>query len=148
MVVGLNMFYPVLAVWIIFGVKTGIWTPGFLWGSLLTVFMFAVYLSVILLVGVLWESAVVSTMVTFAIIIISIILFNKSALERLLSSEWSRDAVRFFYYLLPKVVDIGRMLARIVQQQPVDDWMPLWSTALFGIACLGGGLWIFQRRNF
>ena len=147
-VVGLNMFYPVLAVWIIFGVKTGIWTFGFLWGSLLAVFMFAVYLSVILLVGVVWESAVVSTMITFAMIIISIILWNKSALERLLSSEWSRNAVRFFYYLLPKVVDIGRMLTRIVMEQPVDDWMPFWSTALFGLACLGSGLWIFQRRNF
>jgi len=148
LVIALNIFYPVLALWILFGVKTGIWTAGFLWGSLLTLFMFAVYLSVILLIGVVWESAVVATMVTFGMMILSVIVFNKNIIEKLLSSEWSRDAVRFLYYLLPKVVDNGNILRQIVQEQPVESWMPVWSTALFGLACLGSGLRLFQRRNF
>jgi len=148
LVIALNIFYPVLTLWIIFGVKTGVWTAGFLWGSVLTLFMFAVYLSVILLVGVVWESAVVATMITFGMIILSLIVFNKTMIERLLSSEWSRDIVRGLYYLLPKVIDIGQILGKIVQEQPVESWMPVWSTALFGMACLGGGLWLFQRRNF
>ncbi len=148
LVIALNIFYPVLTLWIIFGVKTGVWTAGFLWGSVLTLFMFAVYLSVILLVGVVWESAVVATMITFGMIILSLILYNKSTLERLLSAEWSRNIVRGLYYLLPKVIDIGQILGKIVQEQPVESWMPVWSTALFGMVCLGGGLWLFQRRNF
>ena len=148
LVVALNILYPVLAVWIILGVKTHIWTLGFLWGSLLTLFMFSVYLSVILLVGVLWESAVVSTMVTFGLVIISVILYYRTWLERFLSSEWSREIMRGLYYVLPKVVDIGRDLGQIVQDQPLDSWMPIWSTALFGLACFGSGLWLFQRRNF
>ena len=90
----------------------------------------------------------VATMVTFGMIILSIILYNKTTIERLLSSEWSRDIVRGLYYLLPKVVDIGQILGRIVQEKPIESWMPLWSTALFGMACLGSGLWLFQRRNF
>ncbi len=148
LVVALNIFYPVLALWIIFGVKTGVWTAGFLWSSLLTLFIFAVYLSVILLIGVLWESAVVATMVTFGMMILSAILFNRSTLERLLSSEWSRNVVRFLYYLLPKVVDIGQILGRIVQGKAIESWMPVWSTALFGLTCLGAGLYVFQRRNY
>jgi ABC-type transport system involved in multi-copper enzyme maturation permease subunit len=148
LVIALNIFYPVLSLWIIFGVKTGIWTAGFLWGSVLTLFMFAVYLSVILLVGVVWESAVVATMVTFGMIILSIIVYNKSTIERLLSSEWSRNMVRGLYYVLPKVVDVGQILGRIVQEKPIESWMPVWSTALFGMACLGSGLWLFERRNF
>ena len=148
LVIALNIFYPVLSLWIIFGVKTGVWTAGFLWGSLLTLFIFSVYLSVILLIGVLWESAVVATMVTFGMIILSLILVNRNMIERLLSSEWSRNVVRALYYMLPKVWDIGQILGHIVQGQPVDSWMPVWSTALFGMACLGGGLWLFQRRNF
>jgi len=148
LVVALNIFYPVLALWIIFGVKTGVWTAGFLWSSLLTLFIFAVYLSVILLIGVLWESAVVATMVTFGMMILSAILFNRGTLERLLSSEWSRNVVRFLYYLLPKVVDIGQILGRIVQGKVIESWMPVWSTALFGLSCLGAGLYLFQRRNY
>ncbi len=148
LVIAVNIFYPVIAVWIILGVKTGVWTASFVWGSLLTLFMFGVYLSVILLVGVLWESAVVSTMVTFGLIVLSLIVVNKNVLVRLLSSEWSRDIVRGLYYLLPKVVDVANMLRNIIQQQPIESWMPVWSTALFGLVCLGSGLWIFQRRNF
>jgi ABC-type transport system involved in multi-copper enzyme maturation permease subunit len=148
LVIAANIFYPVIAVWIIFGVKTGVWTPGFLYSSLLTVFMFAVYLSVILIVGVQWESAVVATMVTFAIAVISIILFFRSGLEKLLSSEWSRDIVRGLYYILPKVIDVGRMMLNVVKGDPVGSWMPFWTTALFGLVCLGGGLYIFEKKNY
>jgi ABC-type transport system involved in multi-copper enzyme maturation permease subunit len=148
LVIAANIFYPVLAVWIIFGIKTGIWTASFMWSSLLTVFIFAVYLSVVLLVGVLWESAVVATMVTFGLAIISLIVFNRSTIERLLSSEWSRDVVRVLYYILPKVADIGNIMMKIVQDKPIESWMPVWSTALFGIACLGAGLYTFEKKNY
>jgi len=148
LVIAANVFYPVLAVWLIFGIKTGVWTAGFLYSSLLTVFMFAVYLSVIVVVGVQWESAVVATMVTFGMVIISLIVYNKNTIERLLSSEWSRDIVRGLYYLLPKVVDVGNMMMQVVKGEPVESWMPIWSTALFGLACLGGGLYIFEKKNY
>lgn len=148
LLIALNIFYPVLAIWILFGVKTGIWTPGFLWGSLLTLFMFSVYLSVVLLIGVLWESAVVATMVTFGLMIISLILAGRTQIAKLLSSEFSRDMVSGLYYALPKVVDNGNILRHIVMGQPVESWMPVWSTAIFGIACLAGGVYLFQRKNY
>jgi ABC-type transport system involved in multi-copper enzyme maturation permease subunit len=148
LVIAANIFYPVIAVWLIFGVKTGVWTPSFVYSSLLTVFMFSVYLAVIVLVGVQWESAVVATMVTFVIAVISVILFFKSGIEKLLSSEWSRDIVRGLYYLLPKVVDIGKMMTDVIKGQPIESWMPFWTTALFGLACLGGGLYIFEKKNY
>jgi ABC-type transport system involved in multi-copper enzyme maturation permease subunit len=148
LVIAANIFYPVIAVWLIFGIKTGVWTPGFLYSSLLTVFMFAVYLSIIVLIGVQWESAVVSTMVTFAVVVISVILSFRSNLEKLLSSEWSRDVVRGLYYILPKAVDVGKMMSDVIKGQPIESWMPFFSTALFGLVCLGGGLYIFEKKNY
>jgi ABC-type transport system involved in multi-copper enzyme maturation permease subunit len=148
LVIAANIFYPVLTIWVIFGIKTGVWTPGFLYSSLLTVFMFSVYLSVVLLVGVLWESAVVATMVTFGIAIISLIVYNKNTIERLLSSEWSRDVVRALYYALPKVTDIGNMMMQCVKGEPIESWMPVLSTALFGLVCLCGGIYIFEKKNY
>ena len=128
--------------------KTGVWTPGFLYSSLLTVFMFAIYLAIILLVGVQWESAVVATMVTFAIVVISVILSFQSTMERLMTSEWSRATVRGLYYLLPKVVDVGKMMTNMIKGQPIESWMPFWSTALFGVACLARGLYTFEKKNY
>ena len=134
--------------WLILGIKTDIWTYQFLYGILLTIFMFAVLLTVVLLIAVLSESAVLATMVTFGVMIAGMIVAQKSTLERLLTSEWSRDVVRTLYYALPKVWDLGNIGRKLVTGAPIEDWMPLWSTALFGAVVLSAGLFVFSRRNY
>jgi hypothetical protein len=116
--------------------------------SVVTLFMFSVMLAFILLISVLWESAAVSIIATFALIVISLVLGAKNMLDRLLSSEFSRDLVAGLYYILPKVPDGGQILHHVITGQAVESWMPVWSTALFGIVALASGLWIFQKRNF
>jgi len=148
LVIAANIFYLVFAVWLIFGAKTGIWTVGFLWSSVLIVFIFSVLLTVVLLVGVLWESAVVSTMVTFGIMMMSPILAQQRILERLLTSEWSRNIMRFLYWVLPKVFDVGRIARELVLGNSITSWMPIWSSALFGVVILSTGLFVFARRNY
>jgi len=148
LVIASNIFYLVFAVWLIFGAKTGVWTPGFLWSSVLIVFIFSVLLTVVLLVGVLWESAVVSTMVTFGIMMMSPILAQQRILERLLTSEWSRNVMRVLYWVLPKVFDVGRIARELVLGNPITSWMPIWSSALFGLVILSTGLYVFARRNY
>src|SRR4051812_8406389 len=88
LVVAANILYLVIGSWIVFGIKTGVWGIGFLISSLCTIFVFSVLLSVIVLVGVIWDSSAVAIMVTFAIMIITPIVAQKATLERLLSSEW------------------------------------------------------------
>jgi len=148
LVIAGNIFYLVFAVWVIFGLKTGVWTYGFLLSSVLTVFVFAVLLTVVVLIGVLWESAVVATMVTFGIVIISPILAQQRLLERLLNSEWSRNMVRGIYYVLPKAFDLGQMVRNLVLGNAITDWMPVWSSALFGAVMLSAALYAFSRRNY
>jgi len=147
-IVAANLFYLTLGVWVIFGIKVGVWRPHILLASVVTLFMFSVMLTFILLTAVLWESAAVSIIATFALIVISGVLAAKSMLERLLSSEFSRDVVATLYYALPKIPDGGNILRLVIMGQPVDSWMPIWSTALFGVIALGSGLWIFSKRNF
>jgi ABC-type transport system involved in multi-copper enzyme maturation permease subunit len=148
LVVAANLFYLVVAVWLIFGVKTGIWTPGFLYSAVLTLFVFAVLLTVVLLVAVLTESAGVATMVTFGLIILSPIVAQRAMLERLLSSAWSRALARVLYYVFPKVFDLGRMTRAVVMGQPAGGWMPLWTSAVFAAAMLSLALYAFSRRDY
>jgi ABC-type transport system involved in multi-copper enzyme maturation permease subunit len=148
LVVSANILYLVVGSWIIFGVKTDVWGAGFLVSSLYTIFVFAVLLAVLVLVGVMWDSAAVAIMITFAMVIISLILAQKTLLERLLSSEWSRELLRFFYNVLPKVSDVSVIIRHVILNQPVESWMPVWSTALFGIVVLSLGVWRFRGRTF
>ena len=148
LVVAANVVYLTAGSWIIFGIKTGMWGVGYLLSSLFTIFIFAVLLAVIVLVGVLWESAAVAIMITFGIMIVTPILAQKDSLERLLSSEWSRDLLRTLYYVLPKTSDISVIIRHLILTEPVDSWMPVWSTALFGLVVLGAGILHFRRRSF
>lgn len=148
LVIASNVFYLVFAIWLIFGFKTGVWTHGFLWSSVLTIFVFSVLLTVVLLIGVLWESAVLASMVTFALMILSPILAQQRTLDRLLTSQWSRDVVHVLYYMFPKVFDLGRISRALVLGDPIGDWMPVWTSALFGLAVLGMGLYAFGRRDY
>src|SRR5579872_627332 len=62
LVISCNVIYLVLGVWLIFGYKTGIWEARFLLSIASTIFIFAVLLSVVVLVGVIFESAALATM--------------------------------------------------------------------------------------
>ncbi len=148
LVVSLNTTYLVLGVWIILGIKTGIWSPGFLIAIATTTFIFAVLLAVVVLIGVTIESAAAATMITVALMIISPILAQTSLMMRLLSSEWSRNLWRVLYYALPKVYEIGKMTLDAIQSRTFDGYLPIWTSALFGAVMLGGGAGDLRAERF
>ena len=148
LVVMLNVCYLVLGVWLIFGWKTGIWRVNFLCSILTTTFLFAVLLGAILLLSVLFESAALTVMVTFGLMLMSPILAQTKLMDRLLSSEWSRNLWRGLYYVFPKVYDLGRITLEIVRGKPIESLMPVWSSALFAAVMIAGGLLLFSRRDY
>jgi ABC-type transport system involved in multi-copper enzyme maturation permease subunit len=148
LVVSANILYLVGGSWIIFGAKTGVWGVGFLLSSLCTIFIFSVLLAVIVLIGVVLDSSAVAIMVTFAIMIVTPILAQKATLERLLSSEWSREVLRVLYYTLPKIWEVRGIVQDLIMNKPIQSWMPIWSTAIFGAVILAIGIWRFQRRSY
>ena len=147
-VVAGNVTYLVLGVWVILGIKTGIWKPDFLLAILTTIFTFSVLLTVVVFLGVLVESTALATMVTTALMIVSPLLAQTSLAMRLLSSETSRTIWRWLYNILPKVYDVGTMTLNLARSQPIENWMPIWSSALFGAVILSAALAVFSRRNF
>lgn len=148
LVVSANISYLVVGVWLIFGWKTGIWSKSFLLSIVTTIFVFAVLLTVVVLVGVLFESAALATMITVGLMILSPILAQTSTVNRLLSSEWSRQLWNGIYYALPKVYDMGKMTLDMIARGKFDSWMPIWSSGMFAVVVLGTALFVFQKRDF
>jgi len=148
LVISCNVIFLVLGVWTILGVKTGIWSATFLVSIATSIFIFAVLLSVVVLIGVLFDSAALATMVTVGLMIMSPILAQTGTMLRLLSSEWSRQIWRTLYYALPKVYDLGKMTLDAIQNQTFEGYMPIWTSALFGVVMLSAALAIFARRDF
>ncbi|MDQ2948974.1 MAG: ABC transporter permease, partial [Acidobacteriota bacterium] len=148
LVISSIVIYLVLSVWIILGIKTGIWPNRFLLSIATTIFVFAVLLTVVVLIGVLFDSAALATMVPVALMIMSPILAQTSTIFKLLSSEWSRNVWRTCYYALPKIYDVGKMTLDTIRRNPFEGYMPIWTSALFGAIVFSVALIVFARRDF
>jgi len=148
-VVSINHTYLVLTVWIILGFKTEIWSPRFLLAIPVSIFLFAVLLCVVVLVGVVSESAALSVMAPVGLSLISLLLAQHQFVVRLLSSEWSRQLWMFFYWILPKVFDLGNAMRQTILFDRSAAWlMPIATSAAFGVVALASALHIFEKRDF
>lgn len=148
-IVAINHTYLVLTVWIILGFKTDIWAPRFLLAIPVSIFLFAVLLCVVVLVGVVSESAALSVMAPVGLSLISLLLAQHQFVIRLLSSEWSRQLWMFFYWILPKVFDLGNAMRQTILFDRSAAWlMPVGTSAAFGVVMLASALHIFQKRDF
>jgi ABC-type transport system involved in multi-copper enzyme maturation permease subunit len=148
-VVMLNHVYLVGSVWLILGWKTHVWSPRFLLAIPISVFIFAVLLCVVVLMGVLSESAALSVMVPIAIALLSTILAQRQFVLRLFDSEWARQLWTSIYWIIPKVYDLGNSMRQIILfDRQADLWTPVWTSTLFGVAILMGAIYLFQKRDF
>lgn len=148
MVIALNAMYLVGGIWLILGVKTGVWEPRFLWSILISVALFAIYLSVIVLVGVLFESGALAIMVCVGLLIVTSLLGQVDLARKLLSSEEARQVWVALYWVLPKTSDITQLNYRLIMGQDPGSWLPVATSVAFGAAVLVWAASIFEKRDF
>jgi len=149
LVVLLNHIYLIGSIWIIIGIKTGIWDPRFLLSIPVALFAFAVLLCVVVLIGVMYESAALSTMAAIALMLISTILAQRSFVVRLLDSEWSRDLWQTLYWIVPKIFDLGNALRQIILfERDADLLTPVLTSAAFGLIIMLRAIYVFERKDF
>lgn len=149
LVVATNHVYLICSIWIIIGIKTHIWEPRFLLAIPISLFIFAVLLCVVVLIGVVTESSALSVMVPIALMLISSILAARDFVLKLLSSEFSRNLWLVLYWIIPKVYDLGNAMKQIIlYDREADIFTPIWTSALFGLIVLSGAVAVFQKRDF
>ncbi len=149
LVVAANHVYLIGSIWLVIGLKTEIWEKRFLLAIPWSLFIFAVLLCVVVLIGVISESAALSVMVSVALMLISTILAQHQFVVKVLSSEWSRQLWMALYWIVPKVYDLANAMKQIIVFDREADWLtPLWTSAVFGIVVLSGAVYVFQKRDF
>jgi ABC-type transport system involved in multi-copper enzyme maturation permease subunit len=149
LVVILNHVYLIASIWLIIGWKTHIWEPRFLLAIPISVFIFAVLLTVVVFIGVISESAALSTMVAVALMLISAILAQRQIVVKLLSYEWSRQLWLALYWALPKFYDLGFNMRQVIMfDRTVSFTASIYSSTLFAVAIMLFSLRLFQRKDF
>ena len=149
LVIATNHVYLIGSIWIIIGLKTHVWEKRFLLAIPITLFIFAVLLCVVVLIGVLAESAALSVMVSVALMLISAVLAQTSFMLRVLNPGWPRQLWMALYWVIPKVYDLANAMRQIIVfDRHADWWTPLWTSAVFGMVVLSSAIYIFQKRDF
>ncbi|MBV9405813.1 MAG: ABC transporter permease subunit [Acidobacteriaceae bacterium] len=149
LVITLNHVYLVASIWLIIGLKTGIWEKRFLLAIPITLFIFAILLCVVVLVGVLSESAALSVMISVALMLISAILAQTNFMLRVLNPGWPRRLWMALYWIVPKVYDLANAMKQIIVfDRQANWWTPVWTSLLFGTVILSTALYAFQKRDF
>jgi ABC-type transport system involved in multi-copper enzyme maturation permease subunit len=148
LLVSTNIVYLIVSIWVIIGLKTGLWYPEFLSAIPITIFVFAVLLCVVMFIGVAFESSSVAVMTVTALMLMSAILAQKDRVVKLLASEWSRDVWTGLYWILPKVWDLGSAMTHLISDREASWITPAWTSALFGVVVLGAAIQIFRTRDY
>lgn len=107
-----------------------------------------VWLSVVALTGVALHSTVLTIMATFLVWVAQTILAQHDKFSAVVHSKAVLGVIDALYYVLPKHGEIGAMAVNLASGQPVESWMPLWSSLLFGLVILYLAVFVFRRRNY
>lgn len=139
--------YLVVAVWIVLGIKTGVWDPVFLWALPVITVMFGVMFGVVLLLVVTTRSSALALITAYGLIFFSVFFAAHEQIEPQLAGA-ARGVFRFLYHVLPNFVEVMATLGQLIENHAVESWYPLVSSLMFGAACYALAAFLFVRRDF
>lgn len=134
-------------VWLVMSMKSGIWQFSFFWSLLVLVSMFGVMYSVVTLISVTTRSAPLSLIVTYGLIISSIVFTGKDQLVPQINPPW-RQVFLGFYHILPNFGEVTIVVLKLTGNEPVTTWYPFLSSILFGAVIFAAAFFFFSRRDF
>ena len=145
-----NAIYFIGALWLIFGLKLGVWNVQFLLSAFTLTFVFACLFSIVAHLGVASRNMAISIIGGFLyLFVISGALYHRERLLYLVSdNSLYRGIVDGLYYLLPQ---LSAMQDNIIKQQITQqtmDWKPFVQSLLSSAVIFGGGIIILRRKDF
>jgi ABC-type transport system involved in multi-copper enzyme maturation permease subunit len=148
-----NLAYFFIGIWLVFGLKLGVWNWGFLSSALYVIFAFACLFSIVALVGLTTRSSGFSILLTIVYIFVSSLLEGREHfLFRLSDNAIYHRILDGLYYITPQLSAMLSNSSLLIGKNPfspaVFTIMPyvysLGSTALlYALAS-----WYFMKRDY
>jgi len=146
-VVTVNILYAIAGLWLVIGVKTGIWNPSFLYAGLSIVFMFMVLYTFALLTGIFFKSAAVTIIALYAMITLNPFLAQRKEIFLLVNNRAVERTADILYWILPKYFEISLITRDLVAGNAVPSWTPVLNSLLIGLIVLNISFYLFSRKN-
>lgn len=147
-IVAFNAAYLILGVWLVLGLKSGIWNAGFPMATALLVFAFAVLFAVIMLFSVITENGAVGLLVAYAIFMFSPVLAAHEHITPVFSKELYRDIFRSLYWFFPKTAETIGAIRRLIADRPLDIMAAVLTSLAFAAGCFIITMVYFTRKDY
>lgn len=149
LVVFFNVAYLICGIWLMLGLKFSVWDTQFLYTVLTITFTFAVFYSLIILIGVISQNSILSMMVCYFIfLIVSPLLAARESIFSFIHSDAIKAVINGIYYILPKTSELGSITGDLVRKQPVESLQPVYSSALFMIGVFIISVLVFRKKDY
>jgi ABC-type transport system involved in multi-copper enzyme maturation permease subunit len=145
----LNVLYFIGAIYLIVGIKLGVWNHLFLLSSVALPFTFGCLFSLMVFLGVVSRNAIVSILGTYFFLLVIAGMLQNREMGLYLLSENSvyRSVVDGLYYSFPQIGAMQQEAAKIILGQ-LPDWKPFVQSFLSSTVIFLASDLILKKRDF
>lgn len=134
----ISMVFLIGSIWLILSLKSGYWSPDFLYSIFALTAAFAVMYSITVLIGLLTNSSVISILVNFFLIFVlcPVLSIRETVIFPLVKNESVQFIFNFLYYIFPKPGEIKDVTNAIIAGENVAFWKGAVSTNEVGMSLI------------
>jgi ABC-type transport system involved in multi-copper enzyme maturation permease subunit len=145
----LNIVYFMGTLWLVFGLKLGVWNWGFLLSSLLTTLVYAALFSIVAFFGVLSRGAAISILGGFIYLLVAapVLESRERIFYPLFDSDVARRVIDGFYWALPQLSAMQEQIRRLITAQPFSS-TPFLQASISSLIILACAAWLFEKKDF
>jgi ABC-type transport system involved in multi-copper enzyme maturation permease subunit len=147
--IAINIGYFIGAVFLVLGLKLGVWNVSFLLAGAGMIFMFACLFAIVVFLGVVTRSAAISIICAYLYLFIigTLLQGRENSLYLLSQNELYRSVLDGLYYLFPQIAAMQENTIKGIVDK-IPEWEPFLQSTLSSAAFFLGGAIILQKRDF
>jgi ABC-type transport system involved in multi-copper enzyme maturation permease subunit len=144
-----NTVYFIGGLWLILGVKAGVWNVAFLLSAFSMTLLFASLYAIVAFFAVWSRNGVVSIIAAFLyLMVVGSVLFHRQHGVYLISeNQVFRTSIDALYYIFPQLSALQDAIAQQILRRDVD-WVPFAQSAASGGAIYAAAAWMLERKDF
>ena len=148
-VVLINVVYFIGALWLIFGIRLGVWNVQLLLSAFTLTFVYGCLYSIVVYFGVVSRNTAISIIGAFLyLFVVSNALYHRKEFLYLASSnQLYRGVLDGLYYILPQLSPISDSIQRQITNQKIDA-MPFVQSFLSSTVIFLGSVAILRKKDF
>ncbi len=135
-------------VYLTFSMVDQSFAPGILMLIGIGALQILVWLSITFAAGVFSGSTALAIVSAFMIWMFQFILTGREAIKMFFNSNIASTIVDTLYYILPKSSEMSKVGVSLAIGQPVETWVPVWTSALFGLVLVIVTLVYLKRKDY